>query len=95
MSQINEKVLSWNRRFPWDRIWRKKYNVSFGSKKHLEINFIQQMFDLKEDFLFKSFEDEKLKKKSFDELFGQVSKNVNMSQDEIEKEFDDWDISSL
>lgn len=52
MDNIRYSVISWNVRFPTDRAWRKKYNVPYNSKAHLESNFLDQLFDIEEDKLF-------------------------------------------
>ena len=45
-------IVSWNIRFKNDRIWRKKYNIPFGSEKHLKANQIDIYLDIIEDELF-------------------------------------------
>ena len=50
---IRNEVIKWNLRFPHDRIWREKYKIPFGSPAHREANFLDQLFDLEEDKLYK------------------------------------------
>ena len=49
----------WNVTFPLDRLWRKKYNIPWGSEKHHEITFESQVLDFIEDELFKKIETSK------------------------------------
>jgi len=53
---MEDLILEWNMRFPYDRKWRKKYNVPFGSEKHLQMSQIDIYFDLKEDKVFDKYE---------------------------------------
>ena len=50
--QITDDIVSWNIRFPYDRTWRAKYKVPFGSKDHKGISFLDQIFDIEEDLFF-------------------------------------------
>jgi hypothetical protein len=52
VNQVKENIISWNVKFPMDRVWRKKYVIPFNSIAHQESNFIDQLFDLEEDKLF-------------------------------------------
>lgn len=52
MDDVKDYIFSWNLRFPYDRLWRKKYNFAFNSSDHRESNFLDQLFDIKEDELF-------------------------------------------
>jgi len=47
-----EAVIRWNSNFPIDRWWRKKHGIPFGSQRHREISFFEQLFEYKEDKLF-------------------------------------------
>ena len=49
----NQYILDWNNRFPVDRWWRNKYNIPFMSKAHQEISFLDQLFEYREDKVFK------------------------------------------
>lgn len=51
-------ILKWNIQYPYDRRWRKKYNVSFGSEQHLTTSHIDMAFDLREDDLFKRLQEQ-------------------------------------
>lgn len=51
VEKLEQFILEWNARFKYDRLWRKKYNIPFGSKKHLEANQIDIYLDILEDKL--------------------------------------------
>lgn len=50
---IKNYIVQWNLRFPYDRRWRKKYNMAFGCSDHRESSFFDQVVDIEEDNLFK------------------------------------------
>ncbi len=58
MNFSEDFLIKWNLRFRFDRVWRKKYQIPFGSKEHLEANQIDIFLDIQEDKLF-----ERLQKK--------------------------------
>lgn len=61
-SRLIDGVVSWNKRFPLDRWWRIKHNVSFMSPEHRESSFIYQLIEFEEDRLFmKEFQAEQEK----------------------------------
>jgi hypothetical protein len=51
---IKRFLISWNTRFRFDRVYRKKYNIRFNSKEHREINQIDIFLELQEERLFKN-----------------------------------------
>lgn len=62
-SELIHGVVSWNNRFPLDRWWRIKHNVSFMSPAHRESSFIYQLMEFEEDKLFmKEFYEDDTKK---------------------------------
>lgn len=50
--KLDDFLVEWNLKFRCDRIYRKKYNIPFGSEQHLECNHIDMWLDLREDELF-------------------------------------------
>lgn len=55
---LRDEIIIWNADFPIDRWWRKKYNIPFGSKTHMEANFLDQVFEYEEDKMFEEFSEE-------------------------------------
>lgn len=85
--------------FPIDFWWRKKYNISFGSKAHREMNFIDMLIEYREQL-------EITKRTSVpndisNEDYASVGYADNdnsesvMTQAEIDKDFEDLDISQF
>ena len=50
--EVRDFLINWNVKFPYDRSWRKKYNIPFNSVQHKEISFLDQALDIEEDKLF-------------------------------------------
>lgn len=50
-----EFIISWNNLYPLDRWWRKKYGVSFNSKQHREVSYIDIYYEWLEDHMFEEF----------------------------------------
>lgn len=48
-------ILEWNNMFPCDRIYRKKYNIPFGSEQHLKTCQINIYLDYLENKLHDEF----------------------------------------
>lgn len=56
--EIRDKIIEHNLKFPYDRIWRKKYSIPFNSLRHKEISFLSQLYDLEEDKFFEELNSE-------------------------------------
>jgi hypothetical protein len=53
MQLIENQIIKWNLKFPLDRNYRKKNNITFGSVQHREINQIDLYYDYFEEALYK------------------------------------------
>lgn len=84
---LKDKIISWNVEFPFDRIWRKKYSILFGSKQHLEANFIDMCFQLREELLYERMN---YIKDTIDEP--EKDGSLVMNQGEIDEEFDNLNL---
>lgn len=85
---MKEFIAQWNLRFKYDRKWRKKYNIPFGSKEHLESNQIDIYFDLLEDNLFHKLQKEYIELMKDSEEFknnGKFLRDQVLSQEEEDK----------
>lgn len=49
VENLEEFLIDWNLKFKFDRLYRKKYNIPFGSKAHLEANQVDIYLDILED----------------------------------------------
>lgn len=99
---IAKFIEQWASQYPYDFLWRKKYNVPFGSDQHKNTTHIQMLIDLYEDRFYKNlikmqdshyFDESKLE----EVRTGTSGKSVvvSMSQSEIDEEFDKLDLSQF
>lgn len=93
-SDIEKFIYNWNVRFPLDRWWRQKYNVPFGSPKHRESCFIDQLIEFKEDKLFNKLRQQNIKDKELAQekyILGEGNwmKIHIPTEEEIDKAFDE------
>ena len=90
------EIIEWNIKYPLDRWWRKKHNIAFRSKKHLEANQYDIWLEFYEDMIF-SREPEK----PFQYIpgtglpFKTSIKNTKMSQSDLKKLDEIVDISDI
>ena len=87
VKNLEQFILEWNSRFKYDRLWRKKYNIAFGSKNHLEANQIDIYLDILEDKLankIKSELEQQEKDKKDFEKTGKILKEQVESEEEVE-----------
>lgn len=90
-NNLRADIISWNNRFPLDRRWRKKYNVSYLSEEHRKSTFFTQYFDYLEDQVFEEFYKEIDKEK--EELqpeYIPMSGNWWSGLKSSKKEMEDW-----
>ena len=89
--EIKNFLIDWHN-FPIDYWWRRRYNVPFGSKKHREMSLIDMSIDYVERVKIESYKnhvevDEALEKRD--------ERVVEMSQEEIDKDFDKLDLADF
>lgn len=89
-------VLEWNRQHPIDSAWRKEFNVPFGSKAHLEVDFIDQQIWFEEAEIIRKLREHP------DATIDQEGRVIipqehdfGMDQEDIEKEFEGMSIKEL
>lgn len=95
---IDKFIEEWNIKYPYDRWWRRKYNVPFGSEQHRNMRIIDMAVQYYEDIFF-----EKLNKKAQDEeefiedndIIINGKKVVKMHKDDIEEEFENIDLENF
>ena len=89
-NNVRDEIVNWNLNFPYDRLWRKKYNIAYNSSGHREVSFLDQLFDLEEDKLFKELADsEKYEPNMGDWLKPQEQKSQEDSITALKNEFKD------
>lgn len=90
MNPLEDEILQWNLRFRYDRRWRKKYNLAFGSKEHLEANQIDIFFDLLEDRLFERLEKDYIESRKNQDDYrttGKLLKEQKLTEEEEDRLF--------
>lgn len=95
--EINNYIINWNTLYPIDYWWRKKYNIPFGSEEHRQTTFLQMFYDYEEDKLIqKVIKKDSETEEGFDFEKAQKKSGVgkNMSQQQIDDDFDKLDLSS-
>lgn len=48
---IKESIIDWNVKFPYDYLWRKKYQISFNSLEHRSVSQIDIYFEMYEEYV--------------------------------------------
>lgn len=100
IEDIADFIRRWNINYPVDRWFREKHKIPFNSKKHRSSSILNMRMEFEEDLLYRE-ESAKLankKTKSYTPSRGdwlEVRKAPEMSQNEIDKAFDDIDIDSI
>lgn len=88
-NNLESFLLSWNHRFRYDRLWRRKYNIPFLSEKHLQANQIDIYLDMLEDRLYDRAQDAYEQKQKDSEAYkkGSFLKEEVLSIEEEDKLF--------
>lgn len=88
---FKEQIINWNLNFPIDFLFRKKFNIVFGSKRHREMRFEDMIFELSERFVFKEIIKNSEQKPSMNLMdYVEVVNDLDISDI-----FDSLDISEL
>lgn len=92
-NNVRRFILDWNRKFPIDLWWRMKYNIPFGSPKHREISFIDQLIDYEESKLLQETKNDHKNSnisggEHYEEKFG-------IAKEKIDEEFENLDLESF
>lgn len=103
---IQKFIEVWNLKYPYDRWWRKKYGIPFGSTKHKEASFIEMVIEYKEDKFFQNLAN---KDADNSDIEGEVdriiegengeqnqqNKVVKLNKQELDKEFDNINLDEF
>lgn len=107
VSKNNEKinfrkfVYDWNDIHPLDLWWRKKHDIPFGSKDHLEMDFLFMRLEYEEELWLSEIKKNKADKNDKEEdkaIYGAIKENdtkniVRLGKNQVDEEFDNLDIS--
>jgi hypothetical protein len=95
---FQEEIEKWNAKWKYDFWWRRKYNISFGSKQHREVSQIDISFEYFENRLYEKtiekIEEDKEKKKVYKETRRWINE-PDSSKDLDSKLFDRLDLKKL
>ena len=88
---VRNFLIDWHQ-FPVDFWWRKRYNVPFGSKQHCEMSFIDMTIEYIEQL---DFVKEINAERNDDDYEEKDDRVIKMTQEEIDKEYEDIDLSKF
>lgn len=97
---LDKFIQDWNNKYPYDRWWRKKYNIPFGSKLHKQASFIEMAYEYKEDMYYYKLKEQEDENDGFEDI---VNKNpddsqkkvIKMSKKELDTEFADLNLDDF
>jgi len=95
---IKKFLFNWNVNHPYDRLFRKKYNLPFNSERHRESNQIDIMFEFYEDRMFEQIISKRAEKEKELEEYKKTGNFLTerLESDElISQRFDDLDLSQF
>lgn len=56
IDRLKKFIIDWNNQFPFDRLYREKFNIAFNSTQHRELNQIDIKLFFLESFMFNNYE---------------------------------------
>lgn len=99
MQDLRQLLIQWNNTFPYDKLFRQKYGIAFGSKIHRETNQIDVYLDILEDKLFDKYRKEQIEirelKDKYDKEGFISSEKTKPSVEEMEDIWDKIDLDVL
>jgi len=98
LKSLKSFIISWNNKYPVDRIWRLKRNISFGSSEHREMCLIDMKIEIEEENMFKKYfqdiEDFESGKKEYEKT-GEWLKMSEIKEEEKMERFDNIDLNAF
>jgi hypothetical protein len=98
IADSRKQLIEWNNKFPLDRKWRLKNNITLFSKEHLSVNQIDIYLEWLEEQIFEEFfESEKVRKEK-QELFDRgiyFTESTTEEDDKLFEKLKDVDFSQL
>lgn len=100
-------LINWNILYPYDRVWRLKYNIPFGSEQHRNMHFQDMVMDLLEGKIMRELEEEQFADSMSDFFNAELPEETDqlknqgkqvikkMTQSQLDKDFDNLDISQF
>lgn len=95
--QVHAFIVNWNKAWPIDYWWRKKYNIPFGSEEHRKANFIQMYYEYYEEKLLKKIYSNNSGEDKDDDVESsslyKTKQGKKLTKQEIDRDFDNIDLS--
>ncbi|HPI19232.1 MAG TPA: hypothetical protein PKY56_02580 [Candidatus Kapabacteria bacterium] len=92
---LKEFIIQWNNIYPIDRWWREKHKIAFNSPAHRSMSFIDMRIEYEEDMLFSKMNSMCMRKYEPGTGDWLVKRREHLSQEQINKMFDDIDLSKF
>lgn len=92
-------IIRWNNLYPLDRVYRKKYNIGFGSSAHRKLNQLDVYLDWLEDHIYEEYIEivkvEEQEKKDFKAGKWLKEQADIVSEEEADNLFDNFDVTNI
>jgi len=101
MENMEDFILWWNITFPFDYLWRKKYNIAFNSPQHRTARFLDMKLEYEEEKIIKELIDKREQRREDLEEYNLTGKYLKervydeMSEEEAKDWFEKIDIAEL
>jgi len=95
---IKSFIKKWNRQYPWDSWWRKKFSIPFGSEQHRKTSFIDMLIQYEEALYLKKIEEASSEEEeAIDEIIGLSDKkeSIKMSKKDLDTTYDELDLDEF
>lgn len=88
VSSIETSIARWNNTFPFDKWWRDKYKIPFGSPQHLEMSPIHMFFEFQEREAYLALEERIKLEEEKDKLYKEGTVLTSRSEEPEDILFD-------
>ena len=100
IEHLRKRMVLWNSKHPVDLVWRRHFEIPFGSPEHLQMSMFDQQIWFEEHKEIEKFKKVKGEggvnnNSATDNLPEDTVSSSPMSQEEIEEAFDNMDLEAL
>lgn len=90
------RIQKWNATFPFDFLFRRKYEIPFGSSRHREMSFFDMKFDMEEsEFMDYIVSVKKHGKDVEKQLLKTIRVDKTIQRKQLEEDFENLDLSQF
>jgi hypothetical protein len=95
--EIRHQINNWNRKFPIDFWWRRKYSIPYGSEQHRNANLIDMFYDYEEEKIMNEVIEKFSKEEDDSEVVTDSNSGVGkkMTKQELDDAFDNIDLNEF